>query len=82
MAELIGVPMAQVHVFCARPGLIRGGRSNPRHAAHDVGTHSPGELRALLAEPEIVVVVGEVLTEAHIAAIEAEGKKAPMKKGG
>lgn len=79
--------MPQIHVFCHRPGMNRGGRSNPRHAAYDFGVHTPAQLRELLAEPEVTVLVGDALTEADIAAMEleadvkkAEGATKPPKK--
>lgn len=57
--------------------MHRGGRANPRHAAYDMGEHSPDQLRELLAEPEMTVVIGDALTEDHIAEIEA--RSAPKK---
>lgn len=62
--------MPQIHVLCHRPGMNRGGRANPRHAAYDFGVHTPAQLRELLAEPEVTVLVGDVLTEDYVAAIE------------
>lgn len=73
--------MSQVHVICHRPGMHRGGRANPPHAAHDHGVHSPEQLRELLAEPQITVIVGEKLTEAHVVAIEAAVEAKKTKKG-
>jgi hypothetical protein len=67
--------MPQIHVLCHRPGMNRGGRANPRHAAYDFGVHTPAQLRELLAEPEVTVLVGDVLTEALVAAAEAEAAK-------
>ena len=64
--------MPKLHVICHRPGMHRGGRTNPKHAAYDLGDHSPEELAALRAEPEITLIVGDLLTDEHAA----EGAKA------
>ena len=77
------------HVICSRPGLNRGGRSNPPHAAYQVGDHTPEQLRDLLQEPATHVIIGEEMTEAHVAEIEARlaaaaeaaEKKPAAKKG-
>lgn len=74
--------MAKVHVFCSRPGMFRGGRENPRHAAYEQGTHTPAHLRELLRDPETTVVIGDELTEEQIAAMEkAAAAKAEKAKG-
>jgi hypothetical protein len=69
--------------MCARPGMNRGGRSNPAHAAYEPGEHTPAQLRELIADPHISVVVGDQLTEEHIAALEKhleeKAKVAPAK---
>lgn len=62
----------QYHVICSRPGLNRGGRSNPPHALYEKGAHTPEQLRDLLQEPATHVVFGEAMTEEHVAAYEAE----------
>ena len=71
--------MSKIHVVCHRPGLIRGGHRNPPHAVHDIGFHTPEQLRELIAEPEITVISGDLLTEADIAAIEASPPKLAKK---
>jgi hypothetical protein len=63
------------HVTCSRPGMNRGGRSNPAQAPYEQGDHTPAQLRELLADPHTHVLVGEPMTEAHIAAMEAEAEK-------
>lgn len=68
--------MSKIHVFCSRPGLIRGGFSNPRHAEYDFGHHTQDQLRDLVNEPETTVVIGDEVTEAWIAENEAKAKKA------
>ncbi len=72
--------MQQYHVMCARPGMNRGGRSNPAHAAYEPGAHTPAQLRDLIADPHISVVVGHKLTEEHIVALEHEAAKAEPEK--
>lgn len=58
-----------IHVVCFRPGMHRGGRRNPRHAAYAPGDHTPDELRELVNDPEIIVIDGgAVLTDAAIDA--------------
>jgi hypothetical protein len=64
----------------SNPGMHRGGHANPAHKAYETGDHTPEELRELLACPHHTVVIGELLTEAHVAAIEEAAKK-PAKKG-
>ena len=61
-----------IHVFCARPGMIRGGRENPFHAVYAAGDHTPEQFRELLADPLIAVVSGEAVTEAHMRAMEPD----------
>ena len=73
--------MAKVHVFCSRPGLHRGGRSNPKHAEYEVGEHSPEQLLDLLREPETTVVVGDLLTEKEVAEMKKAAKKAAATAG-
>lgn len=67
--------MTEYHVLCSRPGLHRGGRANPAHAAYRQGDHTLQQLRALIDEPEIVVVIGERMTAEHLAVAEAIGKE-------
>ena len=68
--------MAQtIHVFCARPGMFRGGRENPVHAAYPVGDHTPEQLREMLADPQITMVTGEAVTEEFIASMESGAAK-------
>lgn len=62
------------HIMCSNPGMHRGGHANPAHKAYDPGAHTPAQLRELLADPHIAVVIGEALTEEHIAALEAEAE--------
>ncbi len=64
------------HVLCPRPGLRRGGRENPDHASYVLGDHTPAQLRSMLDDPAIRIVVGDVLTEAAIAAMEAPASPA------
>lgn len=70
-----------IHIFSQVPGRHRGGRPNPLHAACDDAAHTPAQLRDLLSDPAIVVVVGgTVLTEDYIAGLEeAAAKKAAAK---
>lgn len=67
--------MTKIHVVCHRPGLHRGGRSNPAHAVYDIGEHTPAQLRELLGEPEVRVVIGHALTEPHIVKMEQEAQE-------
>ena len=68
----------QYHILCSPPGMRRGGRENPAHASYDPGDHTPDQLRALLAEPAITIVIGERMTAEHVAALEAvAGAPAP-----
>ena len=50
-----------IHIVCFRPGMHRGGRSNPRHATYEAGEHSVEQLRELIDDPEIVVIDGGVV---------------------
>ena len=66
--------MPKVHVFCSRPGMFRGGRKNPRHAAYAPDVHTPAELRDLLADPEVTVVIGDELTADHPLTVDKPAK--------
>ena len=63
--------MPRLVVACARPGLIRGGVRHPKLAEHLIGAFTPDQLRELLAEPEIAIVVGRPLTLDDVAVLEA-----------
>ena len=72
--------MPQLHITCSRPGgIIRGGIRHEPHAAHDVAAFTPVQLREMLAEPELSLVIGEKFTAAHVDAIEV--KPAAKAKG-
>ena len=58
-------------IVCNRPGLIRGGVRHPQAEIHDLGRFSPAQLRDMLAEPELTLVVGTRLTLSDVD--EAEG---------
>ncbi len=58
--------------------MHRGGRANPAHAAYSLGDHTPAQLRELLADPHTHVLIGEPMTEAHIAALEAAPEKGTL----
>ncbi len=65
-------------VVCRRPGLIRGGLRNGVCDRYDAGTLAPAQLAELVAEPEITVVLGSVITAEDIAQLYAEdAEKAP-----
>lgn len=56
-----------------RPGMHRGGRSNPQHAVYEQGDHTLAQFRDLLGDPNMVVILGgERMTLDHVAAIEAD----------
>lgn len=66
-----------LHVICARPGMIRGGRANPLHAAYENGEFTPAQLRDLVGDPNITVIAGgEVLTTDAVDAAEASAGEA------
>lgn len=63
----------QLTIVCHREGgMIRGGVRHGRVAEHLVGRFTPDQLRELIAEPNITVVVGRPLTSVDIARIEEE----------
>ena len=64
-------------VVCANPGMNRGGRSNPLHASYTLGDHTPAQFRDLIADPYCAVIVGEVMTADHPAAIDPPKDEAP-----
>ena len=68
-----------IHVFCARPGMIRGGRENPFHAVYAAGDHTPEQLRELLADPLIAVIAGDAMTEDFVASMESGAAKTGRK---
>ena len=65
-------------VTCTRPGLIRGGVRHPRAASYEDGHFTAEQLAELLAEPEIVIVRGDVLTSADLLGL---GRPAAMAEG-
>lgn len=68
------------HVLSLRPGMHRGGRANPQHAAYVAGDHTPEQFRDLISDPNIVVITGgERLTAAHVDEMEAAVKAEPAK---
>lgn len=69
--------MPMLSIACSRPGLIRGGVRHPRQEMHLLGRFTPDQLREMLAEPELSLVIGRPLTAADIAAIEAAGAVHP-----
>lgn len=69
------------HVACSLPGLRRGGRENPAFASYNPGDHTADQLQALLDEPAITVVVGEVLTPERIVQLLPPGPAGDGKAG-
>ena len=69
--------MPALIVVCHRPGLIRGGRSHPPVASYAPEDFTPEQFGELVAEPEIILVMGELVTEENISAVLAS---APDKK--
>ena len=72
--------MRAIVIACARPGLIRAGVRHPAVASHALDAFTPEQLRELLAEPALRVVIGEALSEAFIRALEDAPPPAPGKK--
>jgi hypothetical protein len=63
--------MTKIHVMALRPGMHRGGRSNPQYAAYELGEHTAAQLLDLLNDPNFTVIVGGgPLTGEHIKAAE------------
>lgn len=79
-----------LHVICHRPGLIRGGRSNPASASYEPGAFTAAQLAELAAEPEITLLLGHTPDEEDLAALakpdeedgkaKAKGKAKPATK--
>ena len=65
--------MPKLHIVCLRPGgMNRGGARHDRHQVHAADAFSPLQLREMMADPELVLILGgDALTEAHVAAMEA-----------
>jgi hypothetical protein len=79
--------MTHLIIVSRRPGMIRGGRQHPPvavYSAEQALDFTPHQLADIAAEPEMTMVVGEVVApdgiEAMVAdfatAIEAAAKKA------
>lgn len=60
--------------------MHRGGHPNPVYAAYDAEHHTVEQLRDLFNDPEITLVVGDLVTEETVAAAEAAVAKKPAKK--
>lgn len=56
-------------------GLNRGGARHVRHQAHRLEDFSPQQLREMLAEPDLALIVGAPLTAKQIDGIEATAKE-------
>lgn len=53
-------------VVCRRPGLIRAGIRHPAVAEYPAADFSAEQLAEMLAEPELTLVIGRLMTEADI----------------
>ena len=75
--------MAHLIIVNRRPGMIRGGRQHPAVAAYTAEQAldlTPDQLADIAGEPEMTVVVGEIVTREGVpAAIDALAP--PAKKG-
>lgn len=73
--------MPMLHIACLRPGgMNRGGIRHDRGQAHDPAKFTPAQLREMLADQDLVLTVGDALTEEHITAIEAKAAKSDKAK--
>lgn len=61
-------------LLCSRPGLIRGGKTNPAYAERTTADYTRDQLRELLDEPEIVVVQGTRVTFEMLDRLKPEPK--------
>jgi hypothetical protein len=67
----------QLTIACLREGgMLRGGVRHGRVAEHLVTAFTPDQLREMVAERDLVVVVGRPLTTVDIARIEEERRAA------
>lgn len=67
----------QLTIVCVRPGgMIRAGRRHGRAEEHLVSDFTADQLRELIAEPDISVIVGRPLTPVDIARLEDEQRAA------
>jgi hypothetical protein len=72
--------MAHIIIVNRRPGLIRAGVRHPPVAVHATLDFTVEQLRELCDEPELTVVVGDLLTAGMIAELaEADGEAAAGK---
>ena len=55
----------QLHIVCHRPGLRRGGVTHPAHRAHAADAFTAEQLAELLAEPELTLILGEMVASAE-----------------
>jgi hypothetical protein len=63
---------ASLIVLCSRAGLIRAGVANPAFAAYPLDRFNAAQLKELVAEPAIEVVVGYQINAEGIDAFIAE----------
>ena len=61
--------MNSVIVLCRRPGMFRAGVHHPAVAAHARGSFTKEQLLELIAEPEITLVIGVVVTAEAVSAL-------------
>ncbi len=58
--------------------MNRAGVRHPRHATHELDAFTPEQLREMLDEPELTLIIGERFTEAHLKAmIDAQKEPEP-----
>jgi len=63
----------KLHSVCLRPGgMNRGGVRHERLKTFDTEAFSPHQMREMLSEPELALIVGgEPMGAAHLAEVEA-----------
>lgn len=67
---------AELHIACTRPGLIRGGVAHPRHASYPLAHFTEAQLAEMLAEPELVLVLGARVTREMIPLVGSDATAA------
>jgi hypothetical protein len=64
-------------VFCMVPGLHVAGMAHPKFAAHPIDTFTSEQLLTLMADSNIVVVIGEPLAADRLDALAVYGTAYP-----
>lgn len=71
--------MTKLIIFCARPGMHRGGQSHPTIKTHALNAFTSKQLAELEADPNIFLAIGEPADAEDIEVAAAAAEEAAYK---